>query len=299
MEICLTGGEPLTHPDWREILRFCCGREGAGRVRLQTNATLLTEKDAKHLAAIRNREIIVQVSLEGATAQTHDAMRGEGSFESAFRGIQRLAAVGLGPRTVAAFTETRANFSELPRLLELLADLGVGRLVTGTLVQAGRAAGNPALELPTSDQYGALLAHYHRDRAFRKRYHKMANIACLEWWFGKAASLSENCECFEMPYVTADGVLYPCLMLPADHLAVHNAHEAPFEALLEKALSLWRDLPAIRRRRTAELKPCLTCSGKSHCAGGCMGRAHGATGDFMGVEDRCALRKTVYAWEPG
>ena len=28
-----------------------------------------------------------------------------------------------------------------------------------------------------------------------------------------------------------------------------------------------------------------------------MGRAYAATGDFMNVEDRCALRKSVYSWE--
>ena len=206
-------------------------------------------------------------------------------------------AAGLGPRTVAAFTETRENFCELPHLLELLEELGVGRLVTGTLVQAGRAARNHALELPTPDQYRALLTCYHRDAAFKKRYHKMANIACLEWWLGKADSVSENCKCFETPYVTADGALYPCLMLPVEHLAVRNAHEGPSEELLIKAVSRWAGLPDLHLRRPAGLGLCQICSGKSHCAGGCMGRAHEATGDFMSVEDRCALRKAVYAWE--
>ena len=297
-EVCLTGGEPLTHPDWLEVLRFSCRQEGLKRVRLQTNATLLTEKDVKHLAAITEKELIIQVSLEGATSRTHDRMRGRGNFKRAFRGLERLAAAGLGGQTVVAFTETHSNCDELPRLLKRLDDIGVGRLLSGTLVQAGRAGRTRDLQLPTPDQYRALLDFYHRDNAFRKRYHKMANIACLEWWFGKADSASENCACFEMPYVTADGVLYPCIMLPATHLAVQNAHEEPLEALLTKAVSLWSGLPALNRRRSVELEPCKACSGKQHCAGGCMGRAHATTGDFMSVEDRCALRKAVYEWEP-
>jgi MoaA/NifB/PqqE/SkfB family radical SAM enzyme len=36
-EICLTGGEPLTHPDWFEILSFACRRQDLNRVCLQTN----------------------------------------------------------------------------------------------------------------------------------------------------------------------------------------------------------------------------------------------------------------------
>jgi len=297
-EICLTGGEPLTHPDWLEVFRFSCGQEGLRRVRLQTNGTLLTQKDVEHLAEIHKKELIIQVSLEGATPKTHDRLRGKGSFERAFRGLNRLAAAGMGGQTVVAFTETHYNFDDLPHLLKRLDGLGIGRLVSGTLVQAGRAARIHALELPTPDQYRALLSLYHREEAFRKRYHKMANIACLEWWFGKTNSASENCKCFEMPYVTTDGLLYPCIMIPADHLAVKNAHEQPLETLLKKAIPLWSGLPALNRRRTVELGLCQTCSCKQHCAGGCMGRAYATTGDFMMVEDRCALRKAVYGWDP-
>ena len=297
-EICLTGGEPLTHPDWLAVLRFCCMQEGIERVRLQTNATLLTEKDVKCLAAIHKKDLVIQVSLEGATPQTHDRLRGKGSFERAFRGLKRLAAAGLGRQTVVAFTETRYNFDSLSLLIERLDDLGVGRLVSGTLVQAGRAARTHALELPTPAQYRALLSLYHQDEAFRKRYHKMANISCLEWWFGKADPASESCACFELPYVTAGGLLYPCIMLPMDQLAVHHVHENPLEESLVKAVSLWSGLPALNRRRISELAPCKTCSGRSHCAGGCMGRAYATTGDFMTVEDRCVLRKAVYAWQP-
>ena len=295
-EICLTGGEPLTHPHWMEILRFACRRKGLKRVRFQTNGVLLTERDAKGLAKIRQKELIIQVSLEGADGQTHDVLRGKGSFEGALRGIKRLTAMGLGPQTTVSFTETRKNFNSLADLIELLDELGVGRLVSGTLVRAGRAVHGP--ELPTPDQYRSLLRRYHRDETFRKRYHKMANIACLEWWLGKAHSLSETCGCLEMPYVKADGALYPCLMLPADHLAVRNAHEDPLEELLMKAVSRWAGLPALLRRRSSALTPCKTCSGKSHCKGGCMGRAHASTGNVMEEEDRCMLRKAVYAWKP-
>ena len=297
-EICLTGGEPLTHSDWREVLAFACVQKSLKRVRLQTNGTLLKEKDVKYLASMNKKKLLIQISLEGDTDRIHDHLRGKGSFQKALRALKYLTAAGLGSQVVVAFTETEHNFDRIPLLLQYLDRIGIGRFVSGTLVQAGRAADRSELALPTPEQYKSLLNLYHRDEIFRKRYHKMANIACLEWWLGKADSVSEGCACFELPYVTADGALYPCIMLPADDLAVRNVHNEPLGELLMEGVSRWSHLPALRQRRATELVPCETCPGQRHCAGGCMGRAYAATGHFMRVEDRCFLRKAVYAWEP-
>ena len=296
-EVCLTGGEPLTHSGWRELLRFACAQKGLERVRLQTNGTLLSQGDVKDLASMDKKKLLIQVSLEGDNKLIHDHLRGKGSFEKALRGLKYLSEAGLGSQTIVAFTETEYNFDRIPLLLQYLDRIGVGRFVSGTLVQAGRAADHSELSLPTAEQYQSLLHLYHRDEIFRNRYHKMANIACLEWWLGKADSVSEDCTCSELPYVTADGVLYPCIMLPVDDLAIRNVHKEPLAELLMKAVSSWSAFPALRRRRASELVSCEACSGHGHCAGGCMGRAYAATGDFMGVEDRCFLRRAVYEWE--
>jgi len=294
-EICLTGGEPLTHPDWFEILSFTCRQSGLTRVRLQTNATLLSDVDIENLGSIGFKGLIVQVSLEGATAQTNDLVRGPGSFEQAFRGLRGLAEAGLGRQVVVAYTETRENFSELPRLLGFLDELGIGRLISGTLVLGGRAARSDRIALPTPSQYRELLHLYHSDPMFRERYDRIGNIAALEWFRGKSTPGPECCTCIERPYIHADGKIYPCLMLPIDTYAVHDVHHRPLEEVLTEGASIWSGLPELNRRRSLELDACKRCPGQLHCAGGCMGRAYAATGDFMSVEDRCDLRKAVYS----
>jgi len=296
-EICLTGGEPLTHPDWFEILSFACRQPGLNRVRLQTNATLLTEVDIEALGSIDFKGLTIQVSLEGATAETNDRVRGPGSFEQAFRGLKFLADAGLGEQVVVAFTETQHNFAELPRLLELLDELGIGGLVSGTLVLGGRAAQTDQVAPPTPSQYRELLNLYHSDPQFRSRYKKLGNIAAIEWFTGKSYPASEGCICIETPYINADGEMYPCLMLPIAKLAAKDMFHRPLEEVLFESLSLWAELPDLNRRRSVELEACKNCPGRLHCGGGCMGRAYAATGDFMNVEDRCALRKSIYSWE--
>ena len=296
-EICLTGGEPLTHPDWFEILCFACGQPGLKRVRLQTNATLLTEVDIEALGSIDFKGLAIQVSLEGATAETNDRVRGPGSFEQAFRGLKFLTEAGLGQQVVVAFTETQHNFEELPRLLELLDGLGIGSLVSGTLVLGGRAAQSDQVTPPTPAQYRELLNLYHSDPQFRSRYKKLGNIAAIEWFTGKSFPASEGCICIETPYINADGDMYPCLMLPIDKLAAKDVFNRPLDEAFFEALPIWAELPELNRRRSLELDACKECPGRLHCAGGCMGRAYAATGDFMNVEDRCVLRKSVYSWE--
>ncbi|MFC1533610.1 radical SAM/SPASM domain-containing protein [Thermodesulfobacteriota bacterium] len=296
-EICLTGGEPLTHPHWFEVLRFACRLSGFKTVRLQTNATLLGMPEAKALASVDFKGLTIQVSLEGTEPSSNDRVRGPGNFERAFQGLKRLVEAGLGSRTVVAFTEAEHNFEELPRLLKRLDAMGIGRLESGTLVKAGRAAEEDELALPGPSQYRELLKRYHDDPEFRERYRKMGNIACLEWFRGRSNAVTDPCICMETPYITADGRMYPCLMLPMERYQVQGVHDRPFEDVLMDGVSLWAEIPSLYRRREKALEACIGCPGRIHCAGGCLGRAYASAGDPMTVEDRCALRRAVYSWE--
>jgi radical SAM protein with 4Fe4S-binding SPASM domain len=297
-EICLTGGEPLTHPDWLEILSYSCSRPGLKRVSLQTNGTLLNEAAIEALRSIRFQGLLIQVSLEGAGPQTNDRVRGPGSFERALKGLKRLAEAGMGQQTRVAFTEMQHNFADLPGLLKIIDTLGIGSLVSGTLVQQGRAAQPDQIVPPSPSQYKELLDRYHSDLQFRSRYKRLGNIAALEWLAGRSNSSPQGCICMETPYINAEGRIYPCLMLPAAEFAVAGVYRQSLAEILRQALPLWAGLPEMNRRRSRELEQCKTCPGHLHCAGGCMGRAYAATGDCMTVEDRCALRKTIYSWTP-
>jgi len=294
--ICLTGGEPLTHPDWYDILAHACGQKEFNRITLQTNAVLLGDDTIRKLREMDCRRLVVQVSLEGACNSTHDQVRGEGSFERAFAGLRRLAEAGLGRQTQVAFTEMRHNFMDLPLLLELAEDLGLSGVISGTLVSQGRARKSIQIAPPTTSQYEQLLNLYESDPVFRSRYERLANIAALEWFKGRAHSTAPGCVCMETPLVDAQGRVYPCHFMPAPAFAVGGGHDRSLESVILDALDLWARLPAMDLRRRQNLQPCKTCPGKGHCAGGCLGRAYAASGDFKSVEDRCELRKVVYSW---
>ena len=295
-KIILAGGESLTHPHWFEVLSQCCRQPRVQSVCLQTNAILMSAVTVDKLLSLGDADFTIQVSLDGATAKTHDRVRGKGSFARTLSGLRRLVAGGLGSRTFVAFTEMRHNFNELPLLLELVADLGVSRLVAGTLIRGGRAAQNAHLLLPTPSQYKTLLDRYQTDPHFRTKYERSGNIAALEWFRGKSSTGGTVCTCIETPYITADGRIHPCTLLQTEKYAVCGVHERSLKDVLTEALPLWSKLPEMSRRRSEALETCRECPGKSHCGGGCMGRAHATHGTIMVEEDRCALRRAVYGY---
>jgi radical SAM protein with 4Fe4S-binding SPASM domain len=295
----ITGGEPLTHPDWLEILTFACAQPGVGEVRLQTNATLLSPAHADALLSLKNHGLMIQTSLEGATPRTHDLVRGAGSFHQTLQGLKRLKERGMAHRICITFTEMQHNCGEIPDLLEMVDTMGVAQFIAGTLVCGGRALEPGGLAPPTAQEYLALLSRYRSDKAFRDRYHRIGNIAALEWARGDTDAPDACCSFIETPYVTADGRLYPCVMVHAERYAATDAYANPLTKTIAARIDAWSRLQRIKESRLTQLDACSGCRDYARCGGGCMGRAFSAYEDFYAVEDRCRLRKVVYRQRSG
>jgi radical SAM protein with 4Fe4S-binding SPASM domain len=206
-------------------------------------------------------------------------------------------AAGFASRIQVAFTEMAHNFDELPQLLEMVARLGIGRLVSGTLVKGGRAAASAQMRLPTPAQYRALIHRYQTDTRFKALCDQTASISAVEWFKHRTESTECNCSCLKNLFVDARGRIYPCTMLLLDRFASESVYRQPMDQAIQKALSTWREIPILNRKRRKALDSCSGCAGKNHCGGGCMGRAAAARGELMDPEDRCLLRKAVYHWD--
>lgn len=290
--IRLTGGEPLCHRHWLDIVKLSTSL-GFETVAIQTNAMLLT---AKQLAALRELDfpgLSFQVSLDGATAQTHDLVRGNGAYNRALQGIERLVQAGFAAKVSIFFTEMRHNLAEIPELLALAERLGIGSVSSGAMVPCGRAAEAPLLAPPGLAQYLRLLERYDRDDQFRELYTRIGTVAALEWRAGDAGR-TDSCTFLENPYLTPAGRLYPCLLCHCDAFSLSGVFEKGLTTAFTEGLPLWSSLLGISRSRAAALFQCRDCPGTSSCAGGCMGRAWGSCGNLFAADDRCAVRRAIY-----
>lgn len=83
-----TGGEPLIRPDIFELMQYVTEAKGAELIVL-TNAILVNGERAREIRKLNRKKIRFQVSVDGATPQTNDPIRGKGSFETTLAGLKQ------------------------------------------------------------------------------------------------------------------------------------------------------------------------------------------------------------------
>jgi len=155
--INIGGGEPTIRRDFFEIVEHSISRDIG--VKFSTNGAFITDEAARRLAAMDYLDI--QISLDGLDAATNDPVRGEGSYETARRAMDRLAAAGFGPFKISIVV-TRHNVDQLDGF-EALADSYGAQLRVTRLRPSGRGADTWHDLHPTNDQqmqiYRWLLSH--------------------------------------------------------------------------------------------------------------------------------------------
>lgn len=119
-EIYFTGGEPFILPDIYAMLAYSSARI---KTTVLTNAMILRGQRLDQLCDVNNENLVVQVSLDGATPADHDYYRGKGSWEKTIEGIQLLQ--GRGFRVRLSTTETPINSPRLPDICEFHRNLGI------------------------------------------------------------------------------------------------------------------------------------------------------------------------------
>ena len=119
-KILLTGGEPLMLPDIFDMLAYSSARL---KTTLLTNAMLLRGTRMEKLCAVNNKNLSIQVSLDGGSAEPHDAYRGAGSWAKTIDGIERLQANDF--HVLISTTETPANTAHLEELHAFRRSLGI------------------------------------------------------------------------------------------------------------------------------------------------------------------------------
>ena len=132
--LVLLGGEPTLHPDLAAVVKFA--RElGFHSITIDTNGFLFHD--------ILDRIVPGDVdffsfSLDGASRETNDDIRGGGSYDACLSGIRRAVAAGF--ETSMIYTVSRANLHELEAMVPLVRDLGIKRFFIQVIGLRGSSA---------------------------------------------------------------------------------------------------------------------------------------------------------------
>lgn len=118
--IFVTGGEPFLLPDIFDKLAYASGKV---HTTVLTNAMLFSGKRLGQLKTLVGRNVSMQVSLDGADAESHNAYRGPGAWEKGVQGIRTLQELGF--TVYVGSTETPANSAKLDKLRSFVDSLGI------------------------------------------------------------------------------------------------------------------------------------------------------------------------------
>jgi MoaA/NifB/PqqE/SkfB family radical SAM enzyme len=132
--VIFLGGEPTLHPDLPLAVRHA-RKSGYQSITIDTNGYLFNDI----LTRITPDEVdYVSFSLDGATRETNDAIRGRGCYDQCLSGIRRSVAGGF--KTSLIYTVSAANIHELSAMRPLVADLKIDRFFIQVIGIRGKSA---------------------------------------------------------------------------------------------------------------------------------------------------------------
>jgi len=147
--VSLHGGEATVRPDFLEILDEIAQR-GYPTVFLMTNGRKFARMNYARTVVDKGVSEFI-ISLHGATAATQDGISlARGSFDQAVAGIRNVKALGAKIRTNSVLC--KANYTEMPEIIDLCLDLGADQVSISALHTQGTALRNFDAVTPRYDQ---------------------------------------------------------------------------------------------------------------------------------------------------
>src|SRR5688572_17597449 len=260
------GGEPTIRPDFWELVDYATAHHVG--VKFSTNGVRITPEVATRLAASarglggvpQTGYVDVQISIDGATAEVNDAVRGVGSFATAERAMENLAAAGFQGFKLSVVC-TRHNIGQLDAF-KAIADMFGAQLRITRLRPSGRGADVWDELHPTAAQqrqlYDWLVAHGENVLTGDSFFHLSA--------YGEALPGLNLCGAGRVVcLIDPVGDVYACpFAIHEQFLAGNVRSPGGFE-------QVWRGSELFAQLREPQSGgACRSCGHYDSCQGGCM-----------------------------
>ncbi len=249
------GGEPFSRPDFPDLMDYA--HDKGMLTCISTNGTLITDEIA---ARLDHKLVYIQVSLDGATASSNDAIRGEGSFCRALKAVESLRKrnVEVSINTVL----TKLSFPELDALAGLAGSLGA-KFRVSRFRPSGRG----------KESWSRLNVSRQEMLAFSDWLSGHQRVSTGDSFFSVAhedrrhLGLNMCGACKLTCCVSPEGNVYPCAFLQESEFCAGKLPQMPFA-------SIWHDSPVFHAFRALEIKSCEHCNRFEMCHGGCPAIAY-------------------------
>lgn len=244
-KILFTGGEALVYRGCLEIMRRAKAR--GLEVTLFSNGVLIP----RYIEELRGCADIVQISVDGPTAESHDHVRGEGSFKKALRAIQALldAAISVRVSTTVMANNWAAIKEHFPSFVARFEGTELGYRISYGAMSHGRGEGLDHEALDTNETRKFVDDVLTRVKTTENRDEGP-----------NAVMKNPGCGYAEQLVIASDGLVYPCHLLSG---ALGHVDDLPI-AQITPYLARTAEAFSVDHRQG-----CGTCDLRNLCGGTC------------------------------
>jgi len=285
--IHFSGGEPIIRPDMPEFIAHAAAL--GFRMRMHSNGALFTEARLQRVWDAGLRQVLI--SLDGFDAN-HDFHRASpGLYDRTLQGIRNAVAMGFAVRVNSV--ASTLNVAEIPRLLPMLAEMGVTTFTVFYLIAVGRGRQQQALMVPP-ERWRQFIGEMRRMAATHRPDTMEVTVEKVFLWedewdqhlhsTGRGGTCLGFLEACDYVNVLADGRVYPCVCLIDEAPPLGNIYERPLRELLDDPAG-WRFYYELAGRFSPS---CGGCELLDACRGGCKAFSKAASNDWFTLDPRCA-----------
>lgn len=285
--ISISGGEVMFMPEKTLKVAEYATKLGFKVVSVITNGTLITKEIAKKL---KESDIKVMVSIDGATEQEHDFVRGKGNFKRAIKGIKILKNEGVYVTT--NFMCHKKNYKSLPNYYELGLKLGIDKARFIAFRRMGGGVSHPDLEpVPINELLDYALNIFIKHPEYRDLtgtdllsvFANQCRLTIKRGWCGSGLRVA---------LFDADGSIYPCSGHAFPQFKAGNIKNQDFSDIWLNS-SILKDL-----RNTYDVdfinEKCSNCVVRHWCLA-CRGETYQVTGKLNSPAIQCEnLKKAIF-----
>jgi mycofactocin radical SAM maturase len=270
-QVNIGGGEPFIREDFLDLLDY--SHEKGLVTCVSTNGLLMDDTLAGRLAKLKM--LYLQVSLDGATEEVNDRIRGKGSYIKIINAMEALARhnVRFSINTVL----TMLNFGQLDTLRAMAKEYGADLRVS-RFRPSGRGKNSKQLLGPSKDQ----LESFAEWLAIHDLVRTGDSFFCLTSEKRRNKGL-DMCGAAKMTCcISPVGNVYPCAFLQEKSFKAGNVRTTRFK-------DIWKNSPVFKRLRELNIETCKTCQRFEYCRGGCPAVAYHTYYDIAMPDPECLV----------
>ncbi|MDR0751708.1 MAG: radical SAM protein [Christensenellaceae bacterium] len=289
-DVHITGGEPLIREDILDIVAFANSLDF--HIRMQTNGSLLSKKMAIALYDAGLKSIMI--SLDSFNQETHEKMRGQGTFLSTLLAIRIALEAKLNVRINSVLT--KVNKSEIFDTIEFVRKLGIKNYSAFYFspIGSGRSISNEWIPPEEYLQFWNGLQKLIKNSYNLHDMNIIIEKGYANWVEAKKIDVSNFTGCGggclntynnkDYIIIRCDGNMYPCIMA-LEHSPLGNINLNSLSNIYANS-EIWETLTL------TGASECGICQNKIICGEGCRYYPH-LINKSSEHDDRCIVNRVV------